>query len=75
MTKGGYLYLFVGCAAMLITSLPLATQVNAQQQNTKREAAIEKCRIAARKAYPVEIQDVARANVYKGCMKRAGFKP
>jgi hypothetical protein len=44
--------------AMLITSLPLATQANAQQ-DTKREAAMEKCRVAARKAYPAEIQDIA----------------
>ena len=74
MTKNGCLYLFLGCAAMLITSLPLATQVNAQQ-DTKRDAAMEKCRVAARKAYPAEIQDMARANVYKACMKKRGFKP
>ena len=70
MTKSRYL--FLGCLAVLIASLPLATQANAKES---RDEANTRCMAAARKLAPGGTEDVKRATVYKSCMHKAGYRP
>ena len=77
MLKKSVLLFASACVTIFImANLAAAPQAFAQQQQAdQRDAAMVKCIAQAHKQFASDSEDMQRADFYKACMVRAGFKP
>lgn len=61
--------LLIGLSAAIFTSIASA------QDSAARDAAMTKCVNEAHRAFSGNSEDMQRADFYKACMAKAGFKP